>query len=164
MIATKIVHDWSFERDDTNVNAKTVASEANISFDLWSKSYQWAKKNKQISGVKLDGNTTFFIPARDLESIPDSDLKKYKSGKYSTFDQFQKIHFSIWRLESNDQKSWKSSKCNFPMFLKNFICKHVVGMGIRSKKCKPPYEKEKLLGQKMKRGRPTLARRALLVQ
>jgi hypothetical protein len=158
------VHDWSYDRDDTNVNVKTVASEPKISFDLWRKSYQWAKETKQIRAVQLDGNTTFFIPARDLESISDLDIKKYKSGKYSSFGQLQKIHFSIWRLESNDQQSWKCSKCNCPVFLKNFICKHVVGMGIRTKKCKPPYDKEKLLGRKMKRGRPTLARQALLVQ
>ncbi len=35
-------------------------------------------------------------------------------------------------------------------------------MGIHSKQCKPPCDKEKLFGKKMKKGSPTLAKRVLL--
>ena len=60
---------------------------------------------------------------------------------------------------------WKRSKCNCPAFLKNYICKHIVGMAIRLKHCKPPPEaKTVALGEKRKRGRPSKAKPALLVQ
>jgi hypothetical protein len=32
--------------------------------------------------------------------------------------------------ESINGSHWRTSKCNCPAFLKNYICKHVVGMGI----------------------------------
>ena len=52
-----------------------------------------------------------------------------------------------------------------PAFLKNYICKHVVGMGIRLKQCKPPAAAKTVpIGEKRKRGRPAKAKTALLVQ
>jgi len=48
---------------------------------------------------------------------------------------------------------------------KNYICKHVVGMDIRLKHCKPPSAaKTVLIREKRKRGRPAKAKMALLVQ
>jgi uncharacterized Zn finger protein len=59
----------------------------------------------------------------------------------------------------------KKSKCNCPAFLKNYTCKHVVGMAIRLKYCKPPSAVETMpIGEKRKRGRPAKAKPALLVQ
>ena len=63
------------------------------------------------------------------------------------------------RLKMNGQK------CNCPAFLKNYICKHVVGMSIRLKYCKPPAAAKTVpIGEKRKRGRPAKAKPALLVQ
>ncbi len=60
---------------------------------------------------------------------------------------------------------WKTSKCNCPVFVKNYMCKHVVGMGIRLKYCKPPPAAKTIpIGEKRKRGRPSKAKPALLVQ
>ena len=59
----------------------------------------------------------------------------------------------------------RKSKCNCPAFNKNYICKHVVGMAIRLKYCKPaPAAKIVPIGEKRKRGRPAKAKPALLVQ
>jgi hypothetical protein len=50
-------------------------------------------------------------------------------------------------------------------FLENVICKHVVGMGIRLKYCKPPPAAKTVpIGEKRKRGRRNKAKPALLVQ
>ena len=60
---------------------------------------------------------------------------------------------------------WRKSKCNCPAFYKNYICKHVVGMAIRLKYCKPPPPAKTVpIGEKRKRGRPAKAKPALLVQ
>lgn len=64
-----------------------------------------------------------------------------------------------------NDSNWKRSQCNCPAFLKNYICKHIVGMVIRLKHCKPlPEAKTVALGEKRTRSRPSKARAALLVQ
>ncbi len=68
-------------------------------------------------------------------------------------------------MEVENDSHCRTSKCNCPAFLKNYICKHVVGMGIRSKSCKPPAAAKTVpIGEKRKRGRPAKAKPALLVQ
>ncbi|CAF4102953.1 unnamed protein product [Adineta steineri] len=102
--------------------------------------------------------------ARDLDSIPQTDLNGYKEQKFTTFNQLKKS-FDIWCLEVENDSNWRKSKCNCPAFLKNFICKHVVGMGIRLKHCKPPAAPKTVpIGEKRKRARPAKAKTALLVQ
>jgi uncharacterized Zn finger protein len=68
-------------------------------------------------------------------------------------------------MESDNGSSWKTSKCTCPAFLKNYICKNVVGTAIRLKYCKPSTAAKTVpLGEKRKRGRPAKAKTALLVQ
>jgi hypothetical protein len=87
---------------------------------------------------------------------------KYKKQSFTTFLQIKKS-FRISQLE--ESSNWKNSKCNCPAFLKNYICKDVVGMGIRLKQCKPPAAAKSVpIGQKRKRDRPAKAKKALLVQ
>ncbi|CAF1030694.1 unnamed protein product [Didymodactylos carnosus] len=69
----------------------------------------------------------------------------------------------VFEMENNSH--WKTSKCDCPAFLKNYICKHVAGMSIRLKYCKPPAAAKTVpIGEKRKRGRPAKAKPALLVQ
>ncbi|CAM4988824.1 unnamed protein product, partial [Rotaria socialis] len=42
-----------------------------------------------------DSSKTCYIPARDIQSITQANLNKYKNKKWSTFNQFQKS-FDIW--------------------------------------------------------------------
>lgn len=162
-VASNIICNWSVERDLSSVNVKIFATEPTVSLKLWTSSYQWAKADKKIVSIQNDGLACYYIPARHLESISQAELKKYTGRNWTTFNQFKKS-FDIWCLEMNDS-NWKKSKCNCPGFLKNYICKHVVGMAIRLKHCKPPAEAKTVpLGEKRKRGRPSKAKPALLVQ
>jgi hypothetical protein len=161
-LATTIVYNWSYERDPTNINVKLFASEPTISLNLWTKSYEWAKSSKDIIGEEECSRRVYYIPAAASEKINENDLVKYKKQCFTTFQQFKKS-FSIWRLE--DGSNWNNAKCNCPAFLKNYICKHVVGLGIRLKQCRPPAAAKHVpIGQKRKRGRPAKAKKALLVQ
>ncbi len=59
---------------------------------------------------------------------------------------------------------WTKGICNCPNFSKEYICKHVIGIGIRLKFCKPrPAAKDIPLGEKRKRGRPRKITKALLI-
>ncbi|CAF1234572.1 unnamed protein product [Didymodactylos carnosus] len=158
------MNNWSVERDPSSINAKVFATEPTISLSLWTSSYQWAKLSKDVICVSNDFSKTYYIPARDLQSITKADLDKYKNKKWTTFNQFKKS-FDIWCMELENDSDWKKSKCNCPAFFKNYICKHVVGMAIRLKYCKPPPAAKTVpIGEKRKRGRPAKAKPALLVQ
>ena len=72
---------------------------------------------------------------------------KDKVGKRDTFEEFKKIHYSMWlvTLDSDDT----SCSCTCPYFLKHLICKHSLGMRIRLKLVDVALEaKSVLLGQK----------------
>ena len=163
IIACSIVNNWSNERDIKSINAKTFATEPTISLELWTLSYQWAKSTKDIICISNDSSKIWYITALDIHSITQANINKYKNKKWSTFNQFQKP-FDIWCMEMNDS-IWEKSKCNCPNFFKTYICKHIVGMAVRLKYCKPPAAAKTVsIGEKRKRGRPANAKPALLVQ
>jgi hypothetical protein len=114
--------------------------------------------------VPISASKIYYIPARDLQSITHTDLSRYKKQKFTTFNQFKKS-FDIWCVETDNDFHWKTSKCNCQAFLKNYICTHVVGMGIRLKYCKPlAAAKPVPIDKKRKLGRPVKAKPALIVQ
>ena len=107
--------------------------------------------------------TLYYISAGEQASIPQADLKRYIDQRRTTFTGFKKS-FNIWCLEMANDFNWKNSKCTCPGFLKNFIYKHIVGMAIRLKYCKPSSEaKTVALGEKRRRDRLSKAKAALLV-
>ncbi|CAF3879166.1 unnamed protein product [Rotaria sordida] len=68
-IASNIVNNWSIERDITSINEKIFATEPTISLELWTLSYQWAKSTTDIICIPNDCSKTYYMPARDLQSI-----------------------------------------------------------------------------------------------
>ena len=55
---------------------------------------------------------------------------------------------------SNTSVEWQKGTCTCPSFLKNYICKYIIGTSIRLKYCKPPPEGKNVeIGTKRKRGR-----------
>ncbi|CAF3712454.1 unnamed protein product [Rotaria socialis] len=137
VIASNIINNWSIERDPSSTNAKLFTVKPTICLNLWTSSYQWAKSTKDVICRQDDVSKKYYIPARNLESISQADLNKYVNRKWTTFNHF-KNSFDIWCLEIKNGSDWKTSRCTCPAFLKNYICKHIVGMGIRLKLCKPP--------------------------
>ena len=86
--------------------------------------------------------------------------------KYNTFEQFRRRAFKDWIVQFPEEKDGDLSEgvCTCPHFFKNYVCKHILGVAIRSKKFKVPAEaKDVPIGLKRKRGRPKSARKARLV-
>jgi len=66
---------------------------------------------------------------------------------------------------ANNAEEWISATCTCPSFLKNYIRKHIIGMSIRLKYCKPlPEAKNVATSTKRKRDRPSKAKKALFTQ
>ena len=71
--------------------------------------------------------------------------------------------FGVWKCKMIYTR--KHRKCNCPAFLKNYICKHIVDMAIRSKYCGPPATAKTVsIDKKRKRGTAVMAKTTLLIQ
>ncbi|KAK7577988.1 hypothetical protein V9T40_010193 [Parthenolecanium corni] len=80
---------------------------------------------------------------------------------FSLCSDVDEYNYGLWTINKNDIKD---SNCTCPYFLKNASCKHTLGMLIRLKLVAPPPRAKTVpLGQKRKRGCPTKAKRALLI-
>ena len=107
----------------------------------------------------------YYLPAKDAIKISDKEIHRYDNARFNSFDTFKNVQFGIWCVCIPRNNDWKKSTCSCPEFLKNYMCKHIIGMSIRLKYCKPfPEAKNVEIGSKRKRGRPAKAKGALLVQ
>jgi hypothetical protein len=168
----KVVHlvtQWSERRNPNSVNCIEFAEIPRISLQLWTVAYQWAAADKAIlqRPHEKDGCTQYFVASSAAnKSITEKLLSKFLKGdgKWRTFEEFKVQKFEIWVIVINSS-SLHESTCTCPTFLKSLQCKHTVGMCIRLKLLTvPPEAKTIPLGLKRKRGRPSKAKRALLVQ
>jgi hypothetical protein len=88
------------------------------------------------------------------------------NNHWESFDDFKEQFFSEWEvmLPINSEE-WLTDRCNCPAFLKQYICKKLLGLAIRLKYVEPPHEARNIpIGEKRKRGRPAKSKKALLIQ
>ncbi|CAF1490264.1 unnamed protein product, partial [Rotaria sordida] len=168
IIANEIVNKWSKSRNQNQIDPILFSTEPTISLKKWTDAYHFAKSSKSVLQIssKTKGFTDYYIPAGEAENITNNEIQKYNRKKWTSFDQFKDLQFGIWKVTlSGNASQWKNGLCNCPSFFKEFICKHVIGMAIRLKFCKPPSSAKDIpLGGKRKRGQPRKATKALLVQ
>ena len=166
VVVFSIVNKWSKERNPTRVNAKKFEHQPQITLPYWTDGYNWVKLNKEGISISKDDRTIYYIPGGDETGITDKEVKRYENCKFNLFDTYKSVYFNIWCVcLSDNPEQWRTATCTCPSFLKNYICKHVIGMSIRLKYCKPPPEAKNVeIGTKRKRGRPSKARKALLLQ
>ena len=93
-------------------------------------------------------------------------VKLCRDCSWSTFKEFEESLKSIW-CTIIDKDDWKNkSCCTCPYFLKNYLCKHIIGIANRRNipgATIPEQAKDIPLGQKIKRGRQAAITRALLL-
>ena len=78
------------------------------------------------------------------------------------YDTFVKLRRSVYHVDVEGKESVESFRCSCRMFLKRNLCKHVYGLGSLWGLVEfPEAAKAVPIGQKRKRGRPCLAKRAL---
>jgi MULE transposase domain len=166
-IADGIVSKWSTARNQDQTDPVVFSTEPTITLKKWTDSYHFAKCSKTILQIpsKKKHLTDYYIPAGTKETMTRAEIEKYNKKKWTSFDQFKDLQFGIWKLTlPNNGSEWTKGICNCPNFFKEYICKHVIGMAIRLKFCKPPpAAKDVPLGEKRKRGRPRKATKALLI-
>lgn len=147
VILFEVVGKWSKERNPTRLNAKKFEHEPTITLAYWTEGYNWVKLNKEVISISKSDETIYYIPAGEETTIIEKEVKRYENCRFNLFDTYKYVYFKIWCLcLSNNPEEWRASACTCPFFLKNYICKHVIGMSIRLKYCKPPPEAKNLEG------------------
>ncbi len=104
------------------------------------------------------------MPADQETTITHKEVKRYETCRFNLFDAYKSVYFKIWRVSLlNNVEEWGKETFTCSLFVKNYICKHIIGMSIRLKYCKPPPEAKNVnIRSKRKRGRPTKAKKVLL--
>jgi hypothetical protein len=133
---------------------KIFHSEPEITLQLWTAGYQWAKANRNISSWTTADGTAYSI------------TQAKRNSSFKTFDEFKETYFTNCLITLPIEKEkWKHGTCDCPSFFKQLCCKHIVGIAIRLKHALPPPEAKNIpIGEKRKRGRPAKAKKALIVQ
>ena len=150
ILALETVEKWSKEYAN---HSKEFMTETTITLELWTKGYQWARMKKTVISVDNESTVEFSISAGEEVTVSQSDIISVKSMKWNTIQQFKEKAFRVWLVTLPKEKSeWMKGICNCPSFFKRYMCKHVVGLAIRSKFCTPPIEAKNIpIGQKRRR-------------
>lgn len=156
VVAEEMVTSWSQQATE-----ETFATQPVLELCDWTTGYQWAKTDTKIRVVQsTPDSNTYLIPGKD------SPKNNQAEKKFKHFDEYKKGYFSFWKVTlPNNQTDWITGCCDCPDFYRKYVCKHLIGLAIRLKFVMPPLEaKAQPLGLKRKRGRPTKARAALIIQ
>lgn len=129
----------------------------------WTSAYQWGTSSKEVRSQRSGDLTEYFCPSGGKVSLSAADVRRAKKRSWRNFDEFKKAAFAVWIVSMKDD-NWRDARCSCPHFLKNYKCKHTLGMAIRLQLVHaPPEAKQIPLGQKRKRGRPKKATQALSI-
>lgn len=158
VLAKDMVTEWS---NSYVIGTKSVSQQPTITLKQWTEAFQWAKLPKRLPVTQTTESATYYrIPAGENMECKTFDVD------WTSFDDYKEQFFSEWEViipkKSDD---WLTGTCSCPAFLKQYLCKHLLGLAIRLKYVEPPPEARNIpIGQKRKRGRPTKSKKALLVQ
>lgn len=153
-ILLEMVESWSARYKHNHIQFQR---EPFINLPLWTSSYQWVRKNVCVLECKVDNGIKYHISTSTEEPIK-------KQSTFDSFDNFKEMMFTSYSTFLPTE-SWIKGKCTCRDYMKEFICSHIVGMAIRLKLTKTPTEAKTLeIGSKRKPGRPSKAKKALVVQ
>ena len=175
IVAQNIVGDWSKERDTTRINSKKFSIIPTITTKMWTDGYQWMKLNKKVLVQEKSHHLEFyFTSSTEKHDINKTNMGTYirlmKHMRWTDFDPYVDIVKSIWKvtLSKNctvENEEWKTGMCNCPIFYKQYICKHMIGISMRNKILTFPLIAKNIpMDAKRKRGRPAKAKMAMLFQ
>ena len=169
-VMKSIVAGWSADRNPNSAGPKVFQTEAKMELTLMTEAYNWAsdKRRPPIRSKRSTPTTiNYFVPASGTKPFQKDEIEKYVQARsrisWKKFDTYRKCITRMWQVEFNDS-NWKNSVCSCPIFPKQKISKHIIGIAIICKQFSVPDEAKTVpLGEKRKRGRPGKAGKALIV-
>lgn len=138
------------------------ASVPTITKQTWIAAHHWAKSTHQLKmKTTPDGSSIISVKATTFDGdahIVHSDWKD--------LNEFKFYYTSYWTVtRAKDETKWLRAICSCPVYQKQFVCKHCVGIAERMAEVKLPEDAKNMpIETKRKRGRPTKAKTAYVVQ
>jgi len=128
----ELVEKWSPTRNPDSENCIKYALSRLPSLKDWITAYQWATANKNVVQCDDDEQTYYTSSTTSKKdiNIPWIRRMKKKEGTWKTFEEFNEYRNGVRIIHIDDRNLGKSS-CTCPFFLKEFTCKHILGMLIR---------------------------------
>lgn len=150
---------------DSGAKPKFV-TEPTIDLKLWTKSYQWVHL-KRVIKKKSSNPAILMIPSSEAINAGYNFTQHNfdsENDDWQTFNDFKNSAFVVWEVDTSNS-NWSEWTCSCPSFQKQYNCKHIVGVALRMKLVTAPDEAKTVpIGTRRKRGRPSKAKKALLVQ
>lgn len=147
----QIMRQYSVEYRDER---RRFQHEIKISKSMWKIGIEWARSSKSVIGEPCSNGRLFFLPAGDRMRVVKKECTAYKRLSCGTFDAFVELFYSLRKVFiPNDIRKFKEATCSCPIFLNEYICKHVIGMGLRLQIIKIPANMAEIGGVRG-RGRP----------
>lgn len=163
----KLLRNWSQDRCPEFPNPKIFHLTPSISNLLMSASYTWARENKSVRFKSVEDTLIQCIcPANGMslrkEEI-DRVLGLFMRMSWKKFESYATSKSKLWIVNFN-LSNWITSSCSCPIFKKEYICKHIIRIGIIKKIINVPENlKTDCIGYKPKRGRKKIVGKALVV-
>lgn len=168
-LAQEVLEKWSIERDPANRECKKFALRPSKSTAVWTKAFQWVSMEKRVLSKARPNDRRwrdYYIPSDGQELDLPAAIRDYRAAfanlQWFSFEDYATMRARLW-VVSMFQNSWQTARCNCPIFMKEFICKHSLGVAVREGFCAVPRIAQTVpIGQKRKRGRPRYASAALV--
>lgn len=151
---------------------RILAMEPNIKRESFERAALMVKENFIAFKTKQtdDSNvTTFVVPSSkcEIENATPSYYKTLVRTNWQTFDEYIIHGHHQFYIVKFPQDSWKNqSLCTCPEFFKQFMCKHIIAVGVRLGKIDIPETANpvNLVATRRKPGRPKKITAALRLQ
>ncbi|CAF1257398.1 unnamed protein product, partial [Didymodactylos carnosus] len=113
----QMLTDWS----EASISSP-FATATSISPDTELHAYKWSVSINR-SDILHWFNTFYFVPSSTATITTSVWLDLYRSGQWASFDDFVAWQTSCWLVSP-------LTSCTCPIGLKQYTCKHSVGLGI----------------------------------
>lgn len=188
--ACDIISRWSKARDPISVNVKAFAVKPTIDHSLQQAAYTWLnernenneKVNKLIA-LKQDDHINYLAKSSESTKPVTNEIVKRYNNVYKqaiqmkSYDEIYTILFSTWRIHYHHHlititislpshvisETWMQGTCTCPAYLKHHICKVDVAHQFKYYNI-PNTAKSLIIDGKKNKGRPALAKKALIEQ
>lgn len=106
----------------------------------------WLKKARYVKTENSADFSTYYVASSQLNSEENFDIEYIQEinvvENYNSLDVYRKKRFAkFWTVILRKNAAWNtSSTCDCPSFLKNFQCKHIIGLALGNGICKLPKQ------------------------
>lgn len=143
---------------------RSIATMPTVDINLFREASLWLPTAKILQSDST--SEQYFVASSNFTASSTFDLEvveKLENRNYTSIDQYRKKYYGQFWTVSVSSTNWQgNSLCDCPIFLKNYACKHSVGIALLNKYVKTPKRALAIsLKQKKSKGRKPKAKGAL---